>query len=108
MPGQGHPGIANAVASRGVQAPTLSFTSNAEIEGGYLSPLLIETNAARRKLCAAVETIFALLVIVPADRILALAALAPCRLLRGLLGPDGVGGGAVRGGPDLYGQHPQG
>ena len=65
-------GIANAIASRGDQAP--AFTSNAEIEAEYFSPLLFETNAARRKLCAAVEQLGALLVDIPAEKILSISA----------------------------------
>ncbi len=65
-------GIAQAVGSRGRQAP--AFASFAEIEQEHFSLLLIETNAARRKLCAAVEKLGTLLVDVPADSILGLSA----------------------------------
>ncbi len=65
-------GIAQAVGSRGSQTP--AFASFAKIEQEHFSRLLIETNAARRKLCAAVEKLGTLLVDVPADRILGLSA----------------------------------
>jgi hypothetical protein len=65
-------GIAKAVGSRGSQAP--AFASFAEIKKEHFSPLMIETNAARHKLCAAVEKLGTLLVDVPADWILGLSA----------------------------------
>ncbi len=46
-------GIAKAVGSRCNQAP--AFASVAQIEQEYFPPLLIKTNAAWRKLSAAVE-----------------------------------------------------
>ena len=44
------------------------------IEEDYFAPLLIETNAVRRKLCAAVEKLGASLVTIPADHIFSVPA----------------------------------
>ena len=65
-------GIADAAASRTSNAP--AFANDAEIEKEYFSPLLVETNAARRKICAAVEKLGTLLVDMPADKILSASA----------------------------------
>jgi hypothetical protein len=61
-------GIADAAASRTSNAP--AFANDAEIEKEYFSPFLVDTNAARRKICATVEKLGTLLVDLPADRIL--------------------------------------
>jgi len=65
-------GIAEAMQGRAGQ--THAFASFAEIEKEYFSPLLVETNSARRKLCAAVEKLGTLLVDMPAVRILGMSA----------------------------------
>jgi hypothetical protein len=62
-------GIADATAFRTSNCP--AFANDAEIEKENFSPLLVETNAARRKICAAVEKLGTLLVDLPAaDKIL--------------------------------------
>jgi hypothetical protein len=53
---------------------TTAFASNAAIEEEYFAPLMIKTNALRRKLCAAVEKLGVTLVDIPADQILSVSA----------------------------------
>ena len=66
-----------AVLGKGItsvmQSCSASFAAlanNAAIEEEYPAPLLIETNAVWRKLCAAVEELGASLVAIPADQMI--------------------------------------
>ena len=55
-------------------ASSAAFANNAAIKEEYFAPLLIETNAVWRKLCAAMEKLCASLVAIPADQILTVSS----------------------------------
>jgi hypothetical protein len=65
-------GIVDAYAAGGESAKV--FANDSEIEKEYFSPVLVQTNLARRSLCHAVERLGELMVVIPAEKLLSASA----------------------------------
>ena len=77
-------GEAFASDARGRATAPTAFASTTSIEAEYFTPMLVDANLARRKVCTAIERMGAQLVEIPADKILSATssefAQAPLRL----------------------------
>ena len=67
-------GIVDGTAARAQGECTKVYANDGEIEKEHFSPVLVQTNLARRSLCLAVERLGELMVVIPAEKILSASA----------------------------------